>query len=408
MNRATSPAPVRANTPPSRRGVRALLAFAAALALAMSCSPGFEPPSKVTGLRVLAITTDRPYARGGDEVTLAMTVTDGLASRLANEKANGTASGGGGAGGAGMGGAAGGGGSGMAEGAPRPLQILWLGGCFDPPGDQYFLCFEQLAALFADLGRGGLPPAGLVSLATTDPASDGVPDAHTFTLLLPEDIVTRRPKPSTGPHYGIAYVFFAACAGTLVPAAPAQLGSAVPEFPLACLDADGNPQGAESFVPGYTQIYAFADERENLNPPTDGLELDDVALSSDPSLAVVVPRCTVTEAERRSASCSREQPLDACTKHRIDALVPDVAELVPDGKDESGKLLRETIWVDYFADGGDFDTQIKLVSDARVGYLDEHGTEWTPPSEPGLYSLWAVTRDQRGGSSVVRGFVRVE
>ncbi|MSP25520.1 MAG: hypothetical protein EXR75_10215 [Myxococcales bacterium] len=354
---------------------RALLVSCASFLSLLSCATEFEPASDVAGLRILAITADRSYARAGEDVAFAMTVTDGL---------------------------------GDDNGDPRALQIMWLGGCFDPPGDLYFLCVEELATRFQGLGAGMPPDPGLLSSSHASPAEDGVPDAHKFTLRIPDDIVTRRPAPASGPHYGIAYVFFAACAGTLAPAPLETLGSDVPEFPLQCLDADGNPQGPESFVPGYTQLYAFADERQNTNPPTEGIELDGVPIARTAEDATVVLRCPISDAERGRASCGSSTPTDVCVSHRVTAIVPDVAEFMPDATDESGQQLRETIWVSYFGDGGDFESGVKLVSDARVGYLADHTVDWLAPEEPGLYQLWAVTRDQRGGSSVVRGFVRVE
>jgi hypothetical protein len=66
------------------------------------------------------------------------------------------------------------------------------------------------------------------------------------------------------------------------------------------------------------------------------------------------------------------------------------------------------VWVSYFGGGGDFDPGIALTSDATKGYQEEHESEWTPPAEPGLHAVWAVVRDQRGGQSVVRRWLRVE
>jgi hypothetical protein len=351
-----------------------LLSLVLALLAAQSCAPGFDPPSVVSTLRVLAVTADKPYALPGEEVTLRMTVHDGL---------------------------------GDADGHPRSLQILWVAGCFDPEGDQYYLCFAQLAETFAAL-EGGAPPTDLVSLQVASPEASGVPDAHSFAFTLPEDIVSRRPVPDEGPHYGIAYVFFAACAGTLAPAPLEQVGTTVPELPLRCLDAEGNPQGPDSFVPGYTQVYAFADGRTNANPATDGITLDGKAIPEQGDDPPVVARCPVTAAERRTGGCGTGSPTDDCTHYQIEAVVGDSAEVDPGAFDENGNPLREVVWVSYFADAGDVEPSIKLVSDARSGYLGEHEAEWIPPAEPGLVTLWAVTRDQRGGQSVVRRFVPVE
>jgi hypothetical protein len=90
--------------------------------------------------------------------------------------------------------------------------------------------------------------------------------------------------------------------------------------------------------------------------------------------------------------------------------VGDVAESDPDAIDADGNALRETVWVNYFSDAGDFARSVALVSDSATGYIANHGSEWTPPDAPSgtVITLWAVVRDQRGGSSVVRRFVRIE
>jgi hypothetical protein len=70
--------------------------------------------------------------------------------------------------------------------------------------------------------------------------------------------------------------------------------------------------------------------------------------------------------------------------------------------------FREVVWVNYFADSGDIEDFTKLVSDAELGYLGEHETLWYAPPEPALVTVWAVARDQRGGQTVVRRFIRVQ
>lgn len=353
-----------------------LLALLLAMFLAPSCAPGFEPASKVTTLRVISVIADKPYAAPGDDVTLSMTVYD------ANDE------------------------------GPRPLQIVWIAGCFDPAGDQFFLCFEQLLEVLGPLASGGTPDSEFVKVDVGLPASSGGPNVHEFTFSLPEDIITRRPVPDEGPHYGIAYVFFAACAGTLAPAPLVSLGGEVPEFPVQCLDSAGNRLGPESFVPGYTQVYSFADQRPNANPEVTGITLDGVEIADTSTSADLpaVAACPVSEDERRRFQCGGGSPTDNCTKYTISGTVGDVAEVDPDGFDAEGVALRETVWVNYFADAGDIERSIALVSDAKTGYLAEHGTVWVPPDAPSgtIVSIWAVVRDHRGGSTVARRFVRIE
>jgi len=364
----------------ARRALRLLLASLAALMLAaVSCVPGFDPPSKVNSLRILAVTADKPYAQPGEDVTLRMTLYDGAGDP-----------------------------SDPAAG-PRDVQILWLGGCVDPEADQYFLCFGQLAQLLAPLANGTPPSDDLVKLDLASAASSGTPNAHEFTFHVPEDVISRRRAPPAGLHYGIVYVFFAACAGQLAPAAStAPGGGEVPDFPLQCLDASGHKLGSDSFVIGYTQVYSFADGRVNQIPPINGLLMDDEPMSEDLAAAPEVQACQVTAEERRQASCQSNRPVDDCVQYVFEAQIGDVAEVDPEGQEPDGTLLREVVWVSYFAEAGDLSTALSLVSDAKEGYQPEHHTTWVPPAEPGTYAIWAVARDQRGGSSVVRRFVVVK
>lgn len=357
-----------------RRPILALLAAAALAspALASGCQAGFDPPTDINTLRVFAVTLDEPYTQPGHEVTFRMTYHDGY--------------------------------PGPEEG-PRLVQILWLGGCFNPPGDQYFACYEQIAELFEQAASGGAPPAEYFA------AGIGL---DTFTMPIPEDIISSRPRPDVGPHYGIGYVFFAACAGNLRPVTDA--GGKAGAFPFGCFDSEGRRLGAESFVPGYTQVYAFAPPRPEDPPPTNanpellGLTLDGKPMSEDFADIPVVPACPITAEERREVGCGAPNIAAECTSYeiKVDVDPATVAEIDPGSTSLEGDKLKEVVWVSYFADQGDIAGGIKLVSDAVVGPLDQYQTSWTPPAEPGVTTIWAVLRDARGGSSVLRRSIRVE
>lgn len=348
----------------SIRHLRRTLLGLAALSL-FACVAGFDPPSKVDSLRIFSVVADKPYANPGDEVTFTMTYHDGYPPP---------------------------------EEGPRPVQIVWIGGCFNPPGDQYFACYEQLADLFAGLTSGGLPPAEYFAAGI---------NLTEFKLTLPPDIVSSRPPPDTGPHYGLAYVFFAACAGTIGPVTDA--GGIAGAFPIGCFDPDGRRLGPESFVPGYTQIYSFADGRPNENPENQGISLDDEPLPEDFAEIPTVKRCSVTEDDRRASGCGQQDPTSDCTTYDIEVLVdPSVAEIDPDSTGKDGSMLTESVWVDYYADGGDLVRDIKLVNDAVKGFNDNREVTWIPPSEAGVVNLWAVLHDARGGASVAQRLVRVE
>lgn len=363
-----------------RRSTRLLLSAALALIAVASkgCAAGADPPSKVNALRVLVVTASSPYADPGDAVRFKMEVHNG-----------------------------------QRGGGSTPIQIAWFGGCFDPPGDLYYACFEPLAQGIDALLNGGPVSSDLqIAFGTLDPSAPpdpSKPSIAEFNLSIPEDIISRRPLPQAGPYYGIAYVFFAACAGTLAPVAPTE---GVASLPFGCFDADGNELDADSFVPGYTQIYSFNDGRPNTNPTPDGLLFDGALVKTDdedPLAMPVVKRCDLSDDERRNPGCSAPDPYETCESYGLDVLVGEpIAEPDASSPSPKGGVLDEIVWVDYLADGGDVDGDVKLINGAVEGYHPNHGVRWIPPKEPGIATLWAIVRDNRGGASALKRSVRVE
>jgi hypothetical protein len=376
---------------PRRRSIHRTLLAALGLtvlfgpAAASGCAANFAPPSELGELRVLSVSIDKPYiapipaadcAADPEKCTIHFDaeVYDGYGVRT--------------------------------EGSERQINILWIGGCFDPEGDQYSLCIFPLLEIFKQ-----------ASTALDDAVAQGKPPAFppglplgwgkSFSMVVP-DIVSARPKPSFGPHYGVGYVFFLACAGKF--GLLESDASTASNFPIGCFDKDtGEQLGAESFVPGYTQIYSFEDGRVNNNPTVNAVTFDGKPMSDQPADYPKVPPCDVPDADRNlPASCSRQDAYVACTPYAIDVDVPDdVAEIDPEAKDENGKQLKEAVWVNYYADAGNFDGDIKLISTATGEIIKKRTVQWIPPTEPGPATIWAVVRDARGGSTTVVRTVNV-
>ncbi|AUX41431.1 hypothetical protein SOCE26_028430 [Sorangium cellulosum] len=364
---AVKPAGARRG-PGWRRALLGTLALGAlaAPAIASGCVAGFDPPSRVDALRVFAVVADKPYAHPGDEVTFRIHYQDGFGD----------------------------------EGdAARPVSVYWFGGCENPIGDDYYGCYEDFAALAEEFDgwEEGDP------LPELNGVSPGFGD--TYTIRIGEEILSSREPPASGPHYGSAFVFFVACTGTPGPVEDQGTGRAG-TFPIGCFDSNGRRLSADSFVPGYTQVYAFADGRENKNPTIVDLALDGDSMPEDFGAIREVRRCPLSVEERREVGCSAPDPFTDCTAHRLEVFVDpeDVAEIDPDAKRQS---LKESVWVNYYADQGDLDGGIKLVSDASTGYIEDHAVTWVPPAEPGIATITAVLRDVRGGSHVVQRLVRV-
>jgi hypothetical protein len=356
------PAPRRPRRRRAALAAAALTAFAAAAA--PSCGQSFGPPSRIDVLRVITVTADPPFAAPGDTVTMRLTYAD-------------------------------------ARGGPdgaEPIEVTWLGGCVDPANGDFLECIPALAPALAVIESGQSAP-GLAAQEISPPENSGVPDAVSFDLAIPPDILAASAPPGA---QALAYVFFAACAGTVRRTSVGPQGG----FPLECIGEDGAELGGDSFVVGYTEVRVFADGRTNTNPPVTGLTLDGAPLGADPESAPVVPRCTRDDSEAQGG-CGR-RPQDPCTTYAIAAVVDDVAEEYIEYQIPGDPTLREAVWVNHFTDAGSFQGSTTLVSDPTKGYQTDHATDWTPPPEPALVTLWAVVHDNRGGVSVTRGFIRVE
>jgi hypothetical protein len=339
---------------------RAALASLAALAVGAPCCGGGDlgSPAEVTELRVLAVTADKPYAAPSDMVTFRLTYADALGDE------------------------------------PRPLSVKWIGGCVNPIGDDYLGCFAQPSVI-----------ASLVMSKDQMVAADqsGVPDAVSFAMPIPGDVLDEPQIAESGAPFSVAYAFFVVCAGTIQLAAAEQ---GEESFPLQCIGEGGKVLGAESFVVGYTQVYVFGDGRPNTNPPVLGLMLDGTDIPGDAESAPVVEKCVVA-ATPQEGGCA-QNAADDCKTYKIQATVEDVAEIDPESYKPGETPVKEAIWIDYFTDKGDITGFRQLVNDPATGYKPVHATTFTPPAEAGLVNLWAVVHDARGGSSVIRRVVRVE
>ncbi len=346
-----------------RRAALVALALAtSAICITPSCGGQFDPPSFVNTVRVITVEADKPYALPGESIVLKMRYDDGR---------------------------------GVDD--PEPLQITWIGGCFNPPGDQYYGCYEPLAALVERVQAGEVSPTEFLLQG---------PRFDTFEVTMPDDILTSRGDPAFGPKVGTGFVFFAICAGKLQPVSDAGDTDAQ-SFPFGCFDAQGNRLGADAFVPGYTVVYAYEDGRTNANPTVNALLFDGDPL--DEAAFAASEACDVTEEERDKTDCSAVDEFEECTTYEIDVDVPrDVAEVDPDSTSVDGGNLDEVVWVNYYAEAGDFDGPIKLINDADKGYQGDHGTVWVPPPEKGRYQIWAVVHDSRGGTTALQRFVDVK
>jgi hypothetical protein len=344
-----------------------MLSLIAACGLA-GCDSGFEPPSLLDSLRVLAVKPEPASGTPGTSSRLTLAYADGARNDDGSLR------------------------------EPRGVQIAWFGGCHNPPSRQYFACYPVLTLIAARL-----------SPRIVDTPLAGVPagifgTGPEFELALPEDILTSAPRTSADPiHYGVSYAFFAVCAGELRPRPDFRDG-----VPVECVDpASGEPLGHRDFVTGFTTLYSYeSDVPVNQNPALTAVTFEGVPLTSTPEGCNEDADCADVPAnaafergcERSSGRClPRVEPCaeeGECPKYEV---LPELertdAEPLPD------QNYREILWASYYATAGSFDPSTELVNDQRTGWIDDHASFYRPPRRAvGRVELWITLNDQRGGA----------
>lgn len=327
--------------------------------VAFGCSPGFEPPSVISGLRVLAVRPEPGSGTPGETVTLEMLVADG--AREPGEP-------------------------------PRPLEFAWFGGCHNPPSRLYFDCFPVISAIAGEL------PERLVETPpdSLPPGAFGI--GTTFALPLPDDILSSAPKLETDPvHFGISYAFFAACAGVLEPR-PQRTD----RVPVACVSPESGAElGAEDFVQGFAMVPTF-EGVINQNPLITAVRFGSLTLEE--RACQVDADCDGTGgAAPGNFGCS---PLEKCAPIAKPCKGDDCPKILVDPEIDRasaeplpGDDAREIVWAKYYTTAGTFQTDAQLVNDRTTGFVEEHGAYFYPPDHPSTTRVFVTVNDQRGGAA---------
>ncbi|HEU4580310.1 MAG TPA: hypothetical protein VFS67_18770 [Polyangiaceae bacterium] len=351
----------------------------------LGCGAQFDPGSELHGLRVLALKKSAPYAQPGTRVDLQLLWHDTEPDR-------------------------------------PPPQIAWLAACQNPPGDLFDACF----ATAPQAGGGDLIEQLRTRSSLPDPSSAQANDHFSFETS--PDIISSRPPPKdpTTVPYGLDYVLFAVCAGTL----DLRLDR---DFPFVCyLEQDGEPGlssgdaelGSSDFIVGYTSVFAY-DAIENQNPLVYGLRWGELELrpgelpmmAGEPLAAAALgaddlcigAACQPAPASAEPGVCPEALTIDACPgsspcdKLRFGPIVdPASAELDTAASALRSTELQEQMWVNYYASDGELSQEVKLLNDATQGWNEESDTEFRAGKEAGVTYLWSVAHDNRGGAEWAR------
>ena len=330
-----------------------------------ACSNNFTPQSKIDTLRVIAVRPEPASGAPGKTSALELVVADG---------ASGSADG----------------------GAARPLQVVWLAGCHNPPERQYFGCYPLLGQLASRLSPRAVdtPPSSL-------PPSVFGTGTH-YDLAVPDNILSAAPKQAGDPiHFGVSYAFFAVCAGELRPRL-----TFTDRLPIDCVDPQtGASLGRDDFVTGFSTLYSY-DGATNSNPVLTGVRLgstplDTSACRGDADCAGLVDPARAGFDERCGSQGVCAPVLPACSTPgqcpKI-LITPDVdpasAEALP------GVGANEILWANYYATAGSFQEATELVNDRSTGFIADHGSYFRPPANSDVpTTVWLTVNDERGGAA---------
>jgi hypothetical protein len=331
-----------------RRLVLSALAAVAALA---ACADDFDPKSAILGVRVLGVTVETPYAKPGASPKLSMVLVDGSPNR-----------------------------------GTRPVNVVWFHGCTNPDGGIFHQCYPALSRRLGE-AFGGRPAKidhelpGLVTLGTET------------TAAIPADAISGRPPAQEGAFpQGRTFVFFVACGGDVGydPAPPSSSG-----LPVRCTDPrTGADLPAEEFVYGYTPIFVF-DQLTNLHPVIEGFTVG----GNPPATVGCEAGCPAAHA----CSSGRCLPVLPICHASVEADCPKVEFKPTIAAASDRKETRESLWVEYAADNGRFESGTRVVNDPTSGWKADHGGQFIGfKAVPGEATLYAIVRDNRGGQAVTR------
>ena len=320
-----------------------LLLLLLSFAMAFGCRAAtFDPPSKIESVRIFAMRADKPYAKPGDTVNMEVLAYDGRPAKAA------------------------------------PMKVYWIPvPCIDPPGDSYYACYPGFGVLPVGVDVGPLLTAGT-----------------TFSFTMPQDVITKHSKRSGAvdavPN-GLAVVFTIACAGH-VEYIPAKVGGPPNALPLGCFDANEAQLGADDYAFAYSLVYSFTD-RTNANPVIDHVTFSGADI--DPAVGITVAHCGSAAADANGA-VNRS----GCPTFPIDISVPDASwEDDPGSVDANDNPLKESLRVQYYLTDGKMANDTINLFDPRSGRIADTHDDLTAPALAGENVLWAVVRDNRGGTT---------
>lgn len=276
-------------------------------------------------------------------------------------------------------------------------EVAWFTRCDNPEQNDPKNCLRSYA-------RWG---DGLASSVSDTPLAvypDGFAFGEVLSFSAPSNVLRDEFEiAGTRIRFGRSYVFFALCVGRLV-----WVRGKSEELPVECRDPQTNRVLDQSrFVVGMTTVYSY-DLATSRNPVLLHPRFDEVSIpehcntssecpatfdcSPENQCVPLVQRCTKAHSEDCEAHCfSLEVGLDSFSLFSTDGA-------------RIGAPTK-SVWLDYLTNAGNLpDDDARFGVDAPEGDTTARRTpciRWQAPTAPTDNAhLWAVVRDDRGGTAV--------
>jgi hypothetical protein len=253
----------------------------------------------------------------------------------------------------------------------------------------------------ATLGDGG---CGCVDTPLDPTLAVPVVSEQTFRVPL-DSVAAHATTPGAGVPYGLTILFNVACAGTVraVPIDPANQNPQT--VPIGCFGSQGQQQGADGYVFGFTRIYSYEPDAgpdggpiTNQNPEVTGV---DTAADGPPPLCLRGSAPAYTTSTLVATLCAADG--GPCPSVRLGPVVPPSSQ-----ETDPQTHAREVVWADYYSTLGSLSHEAKLLYDpvaGSVGGLSTTDNEFQPPvvgpGDPHDGYIFIVVHDDRGGATWV-------
>jgi hypothetical protein len=325
----------------------ASIAFLGGVVAAQGCGGDFDPGSRITSLRVLAVQADLPYAKPGETVNLTAEWYAPQADKKVDPYSASTDA--------------------------RHRNWYWLR-CIDPDDTSVVGCIKAVGDEVKQTGD--------VTKAFLN-VPDGT-DQDTAKVTIPDDALTRLPEDAR--KNATVGIVLLVCPGTINLANGDLSSISTGQVPLECDDETPDANGKhpalplEQWVAGIKRIYVRDTDR-NANPTISRITWDGNTWSASDPPPSIKP---CDDDGNRYDRCDTDQ-------HQIAVELSN--DSIESGTDEFGSPFHEQVVVEFYSTEGTFEHEVKIASSANTGFAARK------QSKDGLrpIKIWIVVHDDRGG-----------